>query len=72
MRNPLSPYPQHLLIATKVGLVRPGPGQSMPLGSPYYLRACVEASLRRLRIERLELCLPAPTPRPHSTTNSPS
>ncbi len=56
IREALYPYPEHLLIATKVGLVRPAPGQWMPLGNPYYLRACVEASLRRLKMERLELC----------------
>ncbi|WP_043684361.1 aldo/keto reductase [Streptomyces xylophagus] len=56
IRDSLYPYPEHVLIATKVGLVRPGAGQWMPLGNPYYLRACAEASLRRLRVERLELC----------------
>ncbi|MFJ9901130.1 aldo/keto reductase [Streptomyces sp. NPDC091280] len=56
IRDALYPYPEHVLIATKIGLVRPGPGQWIPLGNPYYLRACVEASLRRLRVERLELC----------------
>jgi aryl-alcohol dehydrogenase-like predicted oxidoreductase len=45
-----------VLIATKVGMVRPAPGQWKPLGNPFYLRACVEASLRRLKVERLELC----------------
>ncbi|MFE7276882.1 aldo/keto reductase [Streptomyces sp. NPDC057623] len=55
-RDALYPYPDHVLIATKVGMIRPAPGQWMPLGNPYYLRACVEASLRRLRVERLELC----------------
>jgi aryl-alcohol dehydrogenase-like predicted oxidoreductase len=56
IRDALYPYPEHVLIATKVGLVRPGPGQWIPLGNPYYLRGCVEASLRRLCVERLELC----------------
>ncbi|NNN32188.1 aldo/keto reductase [Streptomyces sp. S3(2020)] len=56
IRDALSPYPEHVLIATKVGLARPAPGQWIPLGNPYYLRACVEASLRRLRVDRLELC----------------
>ncbi len=37
-------------------MVRPAPGQWKPLGNPFYLRACVEASLRRLQVERLELC----------------
>ncbi|MEU5335571.1 aldo/keto reductase [Streptomyces asoensis] len=52
----LYPYPEHVLIATKVGMVRPAPGQWKPHGNPFYLRACVEASLRRLKVQRLELC----------------
>jgi aryl-alcohol dehydrogenase-like predicted oxidoreductase len=56
VRDALYPYPDHVLIATKVGMVRPAPGQWKPLGNPFYLRACVEASLRRLKVERLELC----------------
>ncbi|MGW1157768.1 aldo/keto reductase [Streptomyces sp. NPDC002519] len=56
IREALYPYPEHVLIATKVGMVRPAPGQWKPLGNPFYLRACVEASLRRLQVERLELC----------------
>ncbi|WP_134655097.1 aldo/keto reductase [Streptomyces sp. H23] len=56
VRDALYPYPDHVLIATKVGMVRPAPGQWKPLGNPFYLRACVEASLRRLKMERLELC----------------
>ncbi|MFE2337549.1 aldo/keto reductase [Streptomyces coelicoflavus] len=56
IRDALYPYPDHVLIATKVGMVRPAPGQWKPLGNPFYLRACVEASLRRLKVERLELC----------------
>ncbi|MEV7889568.1 aldo/keto reductase [Streptomyces sp. NPDC002817] len=56
IRKALYPYPDHLLIATKVGMARPAPGQWKPLGNPFYLRASVEASLRRLHVERLELC----------------
>ncbi|MFE0420119.1 aldo/keto reductase [Streptomyces tendae] len=56
VRDALYPYPDHVLIATKVGMVRPAPGQWKPLGNPFYLRSCVEASLRRLKVERLELC----------------
>ncbi|MFE5688757.1 aldo/keto reductase [Streptomyces sp. NPDC056512] len=52
----LHPYPDELLIATKVGLLRPAPNVWAPHGHPAYLRACVEASLRRLKAERLELC----------------
>ncbi|REH18373.1 MULTISPECIES: aldo/keto reductase [unclassified Streptomyces] len=56
VRDALYPYPDHVLIATKVGMVRPAPGQWKPLSNPFYLRSCVEASLRRLKVERLDLC----------------
>jgi aryl-alcohol dehydrogenase-like predicted oxidoreductase len=56
IRSALHPYPASLLIATKVGMVRPGPNQWKPLGRPDYLRAAVEASLRRLGVDRLQLC----------------
>ncbi|NEA60133.1 aldo/keto reductase [Streptomyces sp. SID13666] len=56
IRRALRPYPADLLIATKVGLVRPGPDWWAPLGRPTYLRSAVEASLRRLSVGRLELC----------------
>ncbi|MFD7504616.1 aldo/keto reductase [Streptomyces sp. NPDC059850] len=56
IHDALRPYPEHVLIATKVGLVRPAPGTWVPLGHPVYLRACVEASLRRLETDRLDLC----------------
>ncbi|MGW1496850.1 aldo/keto reductase [Streptomyces sp. NPDC002402] len=56
VRKALSPYPESVLIATKVGMLRPGPNIWTPHGHPAYLRACVEASLRRLGVERLELC----------------
>lgn len=56
IRDALYPYPDNVLIATKVGLARPAPNMWAPHGHPVYLRACVEASLRRLRMERLELC----------------
>jgi pyridoxine 4-dehydrogenase len=51
----LHPYPQELVIATKGGLTRHGPNQWEPLGRPEYLRQCVEMSLRRLRLERIDL-----------------
>jgi pyridoxine 4-dehydrogenase len=51
----LHPYPQNLLIATKAGLVRTGPDEWWPVGRPEYLRQEVEMSLRRLRVERLDL-----------------
>src|SRR5438874_3822794 len=51
----LHPYPQGLVIATKGGLTRPGPGQWTPNGRPDYLKGCVDASLKRLRLERIDL-----------------
>jgi aryl-alcohol dehydrogenase-like predicted oxidoreductase len=51
----LFPYPAHLIIATKGGLTRQGPDQWAPVGRPEYLRQCVETSLRRLRVERIDL-----------------
>lgn len=51
----LHPYPPGLVIATKGGLTRAGPGVWMPVGRPEYLRQCVMMSLRRLKLERLPL-----------------
>ena len=51
----LSPYPDGLVIATKGGLTRQGPNEWLPVGRPEYLRQCVEMSLRRLRVERIDL-----------------
>jgi aryl-alcohol dehydrogenase-like predicted oxidoreductase len=51
----LYPYPKGLVIATKGGLVRSGPNQWQPVGRPEYLRQCVEMSLRRLKLERIDL-----------------
>jgi aryl-alcohol dehydrogenase-like predicted oxidoreductase len=50
----LAPYP-NMLIATKGGLTRHGPGIWRPLGRPEYLRQCVLMSLRRLKVERIDL-----------------
>jgi pyridoxine 4-dehydrogenase len=50
----LYPY-RDVVVATKGGLVRTGPDQWHPMGHPTYLRQCVEMSLRRLRVERIEL-----------------
>jgi pyridoxine 4-dehydrogenase len=51
----LHPYPEGLVIATKGGLTRQGPNQWMPVGRPEYLRQQVEMSLRRLRLQRIDL-----------------
>ncbi|GGQ94755.1 aldo/keto reductase [Kitasatospora griseola] len=56
IRRALHPYSERLLLATKVGMVRPAPNVWKPLGRPEYLRAAVEASLRRLGTERIDLC----------------
>lgn len=55
IREALYPYPAGLVIATKAGLVRPGPDAWVPSGRPEYLRQECEMSLRRLRLERLDL-----------------
>jgi aryl-alcohol dehydrogenase-like predicted oxidoreductase len=51
----LHPYPKDLVIATKGGLTRQGPNKWAPVGRPEYLQQCVEMSLRRLKIERIDL-----------------
>ena len=51
----LHPYPAGLVIATKGGLTRPGPDRWEPNGRPEYLKKCVEMSLKRLRLERIDL-----------------
>jgi aryl-alcohol dehydrogenase-like predicted oxidoreductase len=51
----LSPYPEGLVIATKGGLTRPGPGEWRRDARPEHLRAACEASLERLRVERIDL-----------------
>jgi aryl-alcohol dehydrogenase-like predicted oxidoreductase len=55
IREALHPYPENLVIATKGGLTRSGPGDWRPCGTPAYLRQCVEMSLRRLGIESIDL-----------------
>jgi pyridoxine 4-dehydrogenase len=54
IRETLHPY-KGLVIATKGGLVRPGPSQWVPVGKPEYLRQQVILSLRRLGVERIDL-----------------
>jgi pyridoxine 4-dehydrogenase len=51
----LHPYPKGLIIATKGGFTRPGPNKWVEDGRPEYLRQCVEKSLRRLKVERIDL-----------------
>src|SRR6266487_2587408 len=51
----LYPYPKGLVIATKGGLTRPGPGKWVPNGRPEHLKQAVEGSLKRLRLERIDL-----------------
>lgn len=51
----LYPYPRGLVIATKGGLTRPSAPQWVPDGRPEHLRAACEASLRRLKLERIDL-----------------
>jgi pyridoxine 4-dehydrogenase len=51
----LHPYPEGLVIATKAGLTRQGPGRWLPVGRPEYLRQQCEMSLRRLGVEAIDL-----------------
>lgn len=51
----LHPYGKDLVIATKGGLTRSGPGAWAPVGRPEYLRQCVQLSLRHLKRDRLTL-----------------
>jgi aryl-alcohol dehydrogenase-like predicted oxidoreductase len=51
----LHPYPKGVVIATKGGLTRPGPSQWVPNARPEHLKQAVEGSLKRLRLERIDL-----------------
>ncbi|MGZ4115004.1 MAG: aldo/keto reductase [Actinomycetota bacterium] len=51
----LYPYPDDLVIATKAGFARPGPGRWVEDGRPEHLREAVAGSLARLRLERIDL-----------------
>jgi pyridoxine 4-dehydrogenase len=51
----LHPYPANLVIATKGGFERPGPDRWVENGRPEHLRAACDGSLRRLRLERIDL-----------------
>jgi pyridoxine 4-dehydrogenase len=55
IRKALHPYPSDLVIATKAGLTRHGPGIWRPVGRPEYLRQQAELSLRRLGLEQIPL-----------------
>jgi aryl-alcohol dehydrogenase-like predicted oxidoreductase len=55
IKEALHPYPAGLVIATKGGSLRPGPDQWAQDGSPAHLREACEASLRRLKLERIDL-----------------
>lgn len=55
IRQALHPYPADLVIATKAGLLRTGPGEWHACGRPEYLRQQAEMSLRRLDVERIDL-----------------
>jgi pyridoxine 4-dehydrogenase len=63
IREALHPYPDGLVIATKGGLLRDGPGQWRPDCRPQHLKEACEASLRRLRLDTIDLYqLHAPDP----------
>jgi pyridoxine 4-dehydrogenase len=51
----LHPYPEDLVIASKGGLVRPGPGRWDADGRPEHLREALEGTLRRLRLDQIPL-----------------
>jgi pyridoxine 4-dehydrogenase len=60
----LHPYPKDLVIATKGGLLRPSPPRWDEDGRPEHLRRAVEGSLKRLKVERIDLYqLHAPDPK---------
>ena len=54
IREVLHPYGE-IIVATKGGQTRQGPDKWIPLGRPDYLRQCVLMSLRRLKVERIDL-----------------
>ncbi|WP_433732455.1 aldo/keto reductase [Nocardia sp. CA-129566] len=55
IRKALHPYADDLVIATKGGLTRSGPGDWRPVGRPEYLRQQTELSLRHLGVDRIDL-----------------
>jgi pyridoxine 4-dehydrogenase len=55
IKQALHPYPDNLVIATKAGLTRPGPGAWVPDGRPAHLREAAESSLANLGVDRIDL-----------------
>jgi pyridoxine 4-dehydrogenase len=55
IREALHPYPEDLVVATKGGLLRDGPGKWRPHCTPEHLKEACEASLRRLRLDCIDL-----------------
>ncbi|MCO7220768.1 aldo/keto reductase [Klenkia sp. PcliD-1-E] len=55
IHDALHPYADGLVVATKAGLTRTGPGEWLPVGRPEYLKQQVELSLRNLDVERIDL-----------------
>lgn len=55
IREALHPYADDVVVATKAGLTRTGPGEWIPVGRPAYLKQQVELSLRKLGVERIDL-----------------
>jgi pyridoxine 4-dehydrogenase len=55
IRKALHPYPEGVVIATKAGFLRTGPDVWVPMGFPDYLRQQCEMSLRRLRVDTIDL-----------------
>ncbi len=55
IRTALHPYPDELVIATKAGLTRAGPGDWRPVGRPEYIRQQCMLSLRHLGVEQIDL-----------------
>jgi aryl-alcohol dehydrogenase-like predicted oxidoreductase len=55
LKTALHPYADDLVIATKAGLSRQGPGKWWPIGRPEYLRQQAEMSLRNLGLDRIDL-----------------
>jgi aryl-alcohol dehydrogenase-like predicted oxidoreductase len=51
----LYPYKKGLLIATKGGFRRPGPGEWVPNGNPDFIKENIEGSLKRLKVDRIDL-----------------